>query len=137
MGDVGMPSPQYDTAANMITARLGVIAAAPAGAGHFAFDPDGIREIIKGWRELADSYPEAIRDAEVLRRVQPPGNDDPSGFFAAVVQASGEALQQSLTAERTFCLRQLDKFQAALDSYLGVEHKTVDGLARQESGTVF
>jgi hypothetical protein len=68
--------------------------------------------------------------------VQAPGQDAPSSFFATVVQNSGETLQQSLTKERDLCLRQAEKFQAALDAYLGVEHTTKSDFDKQDPGTV-
>jgi hypothetical protein len=130
-------SSEYERAAEAISARLGGIASSGfTGPGRFAYSPDQLREIIKEWNDIAESYRVDIQDADVVKSVQPPGQDGPSSFFATVVQNSGDALQQSLTKEQDLCMRQAEKFQAALDTYLGVEHTTKNDFDKQDPGTV-
>jgi hypothetical protein len=130
-------SSEYDRAAEAVSDRLsGIASSGFAGPGRFAYSPDQLREIINEWNDIATSYRDDIENADVVRSVQPPGHDAPSGFFATVVQSSGDALQQSLLKERDHCLRQADKFQAALDAYLGVEHTTKSDFDKQNPGTV-
>jgi hypothetical protein len=59
--------------------------------GHFTFDPDEIRQVIKNWIELADSYDRSMEDAEPMKLVAPPGNEFVSESFAAKANASGES----------------------------------------------
>jgi hypothetical protein len=134
--DGDLPSSEYQNAENLITAQLEPVPVGP-GAGHFAYHPDTLREIIKEWQDLADSYQADIRDSDGLAFIVPPGEDMPSNFFADVVRDSAQALRATLSAESDFCHRQAARFQAALDAYLGTEHATAGEFDKTDGGTVF
>jgi hypothetical protein len=108
-----------------------------AAPGRLAYTPSQLREIIREWHALANGYDRDFEDADIIQMVQPPGQDAPSGFFADIVRGSGAALEHSLKQERLFCVQQAEKFQAALDAYLGVEVAEAGAFDRHDTGTVF
>jgi hypothetical protein len=132
-----LPSSEYQNAENSINGQLDVVPGAPSVAGHFAFDPDTLREIVKEWQDLAEDYSADIRDSDELVFIVPPADDGPSNFFTDVVRGSVRALQETLSAESNFCRLQAERFQAALDAYLGTEHATVGEFEKTDGGTVF
>lgn len=119
-----------------IGSRLGGIAGGTAeGAfttGSFAFDEDTLRDLIKDWQALADSYLDSLESAEAMTVVVPPADDFASEAQAAAAGRSGQAYYAYLQHNRDYCLEQADLFQAALDDYLGVEDAIVTEIDKTE-----
>lgn len=95
-------------------------------SGQFTFVPDEVRAIVKDWIELAREYDHSIRNADQLVViVEPPGKDQASEFY---VQRTGTAVTmyaESLIQKQEYCYNQAQKFQDALNDYLGVERQSV------------
>ena len=91
------------------------------GSGHFAYDPDQIRDIIKGWNELATEYQESRTSNQQLAEIEGPGKDFASGGHATVANSSGSSYLASLEKSTVYCQAQAVKFQKALDEMLGVD----------------
>ena len=122
-----------DSAAQ-VGAKLGAVAAdsaAAVGGGRFAFEPDQIRAVITEWDSLIESYEADRRAANRLTQVQAPGNEYASRSMAEAANASGQKVVDSIVAQRDYCISQRDKFQAALNQYMGVEETTAGDMNRQ------
>ena len=117
-----------------VGATLGAVAAdsaAAVGGGRFSFEPDQIRAVITEWNKLIEAYEADGRAADRLARVQAPGNEYASRSMAESANASGQKVVDSIVAQRAYCVSQRDKFQAALNQYLGVEETTVGDMNKQ------
>ena len=99
--------------------------------GSFTFTEDQIRAVVKNYLDLADSYDQAIRKADVMTIVEGPGRDFASDGFASAANQSGTALVDSFENARDYCLNQAQLAQNALDDYLGVEHTNVTEINKQ------
>jgi hypothetical protein len=97
----------------------------PTNSGSFSYTPEALRDLINEWRLLADDYRASRNQAQYLTTVKGPGTEYVSQFHADTANTSGRAYSDSLNKKLTYCLTQVDKLQAALDSYLGVEHHNV------------
>lgn len=93
--------------------------------GSFAYSPDQLRDLVKEWTDLATDYQNSLRDAYYLTRVEGPGAELVSRSYASVANASGQAYLDSLQSRIDYCFAQAQKFQDALDDYLGQEHHSV------------
>jgi hypothetical protein len=94
--------------------------------GSFSYTPDQMRDIIKGFLDLAESYRKSLANAEVIARVEAPGLEYASESHAASTRAMGEDYRRSIEDSRQYCLAQAQKFQDTLDDYLGLEHSNVE-----------
>ncbi|MFL6121835.1 hypothetical protein [Actinophytocola sp.] len=103
-------------------------------AGTFTFDPDTIRQVIKNYIELADSYDQSTRDAEPMVKVGPSAQEYVSESFASKVNTSGDSYLAYCRHYSAFYLEQAQKCQDALDTYLGVEERTIIGLGQTGVG---
>jgi hypothetical protein len=144
-----------DSAA-LVGAKLGAVAgvgaaagaAAPGGAppgGRFSFEPDQIRAVITEWDKLIEAYDADDRAADRLINVRAPGDEYASRSMAQSANDSGQKVKDSIVAQRDYCMRQRDKFQAALNQYLGVDdaaakdisrHRPASGGNQQSSGAL-
>lgn len=93
--------------------------------GSFAYTEPEMRAIITNWLDLADSYRQSQRNAEIMSRIEPPAHDFASQLHAAAANRSAESYQGYLKHNTDYCLQQAQLFQATLDDYLGVEHTNV------------
>jgi PE family len=93
--------------------------------GRFTFDPDTIQQVINNWVELADSYAQARQDAFAMTQIKPPGDEFVSQSFAAKANASGESYIAYCKHNRDICRREAQRYQDALDTYLGAEERTI------------
>lgn len=93
--------------------------------GTFTFDPDTIAQVVKNWKDLADSYNDSLRSADPMVRVAPPGDEFVSESFAEKANASGNSYLAYCEHNRDICLREAQRYQDALDTYLGAEERTI------------
>lgn len=131
-----------DSAAQ-VGAKLGAVAAgvgsaagaaAPGGApagGRFAFEPDEIRAAITEWDKLIEAYIEDSRAADRLTNVRAPGDEYASRSMAQSANDSGQKVKDSIEAQRKYCVSQRNKFQAALNQYLGVDDTAARDIGNQ------
>jgi gas vesicle protein len=120
-----------------VGAALGSIAAAggaPPGGGHFSYQPDQLRAIIKDWDDIAASYETDISTARIMTRVKGPGSEQASESLAETASTSGTNLVKSLEAELKYCETQRKKFQDALNEYTGVEETNTGSMKQQQEG---
>jgi hypothetical protein len=101
--------------------------------GNFAYTPDQVRDIIKGFLDLAESYRNSLVNARVMASVEAPGLEYASESHAVAARAMGEGYLKSITDSYHYCLAQAQKFQDTLDDYLGLEHHNVARLNRAGS----
>jgi hypothetical protein len=93
--------------------------------GRFTFDPDTITQVVKNWKDLADSYDQSVRDARSMTQVAPPGDEFVSESFADKANASGKSYIAYCEHNRDMCKREAQRYQDALDTYLGAEERTI------------
>jgi hypothetical protein len=93
--------------------------------GTFSYTPDQMREIIKTFLDLADSYRNSLVNAHAMANVEAPGLEFASAFHAADARAMGEDYLRSIHDSWQYCLTQAQKFQDTLDGYTGLEHHSV------------
>ena len=93
--------------------------------GSFTFDPDTIRQVINNYKDLAESYAQSVEDAEPMGRVSAPADEYASRSFAAKANASGVSYIAYCKHYAGFYLREAQKCQDALDTYLGTEERTI------------
>jgi len=102
-------------------------------SGGFTFDPDTIRQVINNYIDLAKSYAQSMDDAEPMRNVSP-GHEYVTESFAYKANASGASYIAYCQHYAGFYLREAQKCQDALDTYLGVEERTVIDLGNAGDG---
>jgi hypothetical protein len=93
--------------------------------GSFTFTEADMATIRDNWRDLARSYEQSFRSAEIMMRIDPPAEDMASEFHASAANRSGESYKTYLEHNWQYCRQQAQLFQNALDDYLGVEHTNV------------
>jgi hypothetical protein len=98
--------------------------------GRFTFDPDTIQQVINNWMELADSYAQSAQDARPMAAIRPPGDEFVSESFATKANASGLSYIAYCDHNARICLREAQRYQDALDTYLGAEERTIIELGR-------
>lgn len=98
---------------------------ASLASGSFAFDEQTLRDLVKDWLALAESYRESARRARHMAMVQAPGLDFASEAQIQAVGRHGGAYLDYVTHNHDYCVRQAQIFQDALHDYLGVEHRNV------------
>lgn len=103
--------------------------------GRFTFDPDQIRQVIQNWKDLADSYARSATDSLIMTRVAPPGNEFVSESFAVKANATGASYIAYCEHNRDICMREAQRYQDALDAYLGVEERTIIELGKVDDGS--
>lgn len=103
--------------------------------GGYTFDPDTIKQVIDNWHDLAISYHQSIRDARPMAATAPPGDEFVSESFTVKANASGESYIEYCRSNRDICLREAQRYQDALDSYLGVEERTIIELGNVDDGS--
>jgi len=102
--------------------------------GSYTFDPDTIRQVIKNWTDLAESYIQSSQDARPMARVAPPGDEYVSESFAHKANASGQSYIAYCRRNADICHREAQRYQDALDTYLGVEDRTVIEIGKTGDG---
>jgi hypothetical protein len=130
---------QGDSAAwNKIATNLDAVASGTAtgGSGHFAYDPDEIREIVKEWGELAEDYRKSRRDSAYLVEVRGPGYDFASSGHAVTANGSGQAYLDSLQKSAEYCDSQSGRYKDVLDRMIGIDtdHAAEVNNADQDGG---
>jgi hypothetical protein len=100
--------------------------------GQYTFDPDQIRQVIKNWTDLATSYATSWRQARPMTNVAPPGNEFVSESFAAKANWSGESYIAYCQRNTDICVREAQRYQDALDAYLGAEDRTIIELGKTD-----
>jgi hypothetical protein len=90
--------------------------------GSFAFTEPEMLTIIKNWRDLARSYTNSMRSADLMSRIEPPADDFASRLHAAAANQSGKSYGDYLRHNADYCTQQADLFQNALDDYLDIDH---------------
>lgn len=103
--------------------------------GSFAYTPDQLRDLVKEFVDLAEDYRKSLNNAKLMAQVEGPGTEFASQSHASVANESGRAYLDSLENRIEYFYGQAQKFQDALDSYLGQEHRSVKditGSAPQE-----
>jgi hypothetical protein len=126
---------QGDSAAwNKIATNLDAVASgtATAGSGHFAYDPDEIREIVKAWNELAADYRASARTSTPMASVTGPGLEYASHKHAEMASGSGRKYMESLQKSAEYCRRQAGKYQKALNTMLGIDDETASSVAKSD-----
>ncbi|GAB1511868.1 hypothetical protein [Actinophytocola sp. KF-1] len=93
--------------------------------GQFSYDEATLRQIIKNWRELAQSYNDSLRNARPMALISSPADDFASTTFTGKANESGKAYLSYLQHNRDYCLEQAQLFQDALNDYLGTEEQVV------------
>jgi hypothetical protein len=93
--------------------------------GGFTFDPDTIREVINNYKDLAESYAQSAKDAWPMTQVGASADEYVSESFAKKANESGGSFVQYCRHYAAFYLREAQKCQDALDTYLGVEERTI------------
>lgn len=93
--------------------------------GHFEYDEDDLRALVKKWMDLADNYQSSLDGTGAMTSVTGPGLEFASEGQANAANASGNAYREHLRVSLEYCVDQAQKCQDALDSYLGVEHHNV------------
>ena len=96
--------------------------------GQFSYAPDEMKQVVKNWIELANSYDQSLRNCDIIVQVLPPAEDFASTAFAKAANSSGRSYMAYLQHNRDYCLEQAQLFQDALDDYLGAEERTIIGL---------
>lgn len=97
----------------------GAIAGAAGAGGQFAFHPDEIQALVKDWLDLADSYESSLATARLLAAVIGPATDSASEMHADAASSSGRLYMESLQEKFHYSRGQAQKFQDALNAYLG------------------
>src|SRR6266498_3223988 len=100
--------------------------------GSYTFDPDTIRQVINNYKDLADSYDESRQNAGRMTKVAPPANEFVSEAFAEAANASGESYVAYCEYYKDFFLREAQKCQDALDTYLGADEQTIIDLGKTD-----
>jgi hypothetical protein len=126
---------QGDSAAwNKIATNLDAVASGrtTAGSGHFAYDPDEIREIVNAWSELATDYQASARHATPMASVTGPGLEYASHKHADAANESGQRYLESLRRSADYCRAQAGKYQGALNTMLGVDDDNSSSVAKSD-----
>jgi hypothetical protein len=127
-----------DSRRDQVVAQLrGIVSGTTEGTingGQYTFDPDQIRQVIKNWTELAYSYAKSRQDARPMTTVAPPGNEFVSESFAAKANWSGESYVAYCKRNTLICLQEAQRYQDALDAYLGAEERTIIELGKTDDG---
>ena len=100
--------------------------------GKYSFDPDTIRQIINNWVELAHSYNQSVQDARPMAVIAPPGDEFVSESFADKANASGRSYIAYCEHNRDICLREAQRYQDALNAYLGAEEHAIIELGKTD-----
>lgn len=123
--------------ADRIVMRLGgIVGGETTGTitgGAFTFSPDRAKQIRDTWKELADSYDKSISRARTMYQITPPAQDFASVSFTDIANTSGASYARFCQGRRDKCLREAQRYQDALDTYLGAEERTV--IALGDAGT--
>lgn len=129
-----MASDRYRIAGDLREAATGSSEATITG-GRFTFDSDQIRQVITNWKDLADSYDRSIEQARPMAAIGPPGEEFASLGFATAANASGNSYLAYCARNRDICLREGQRYQDALDAYLGAEERTIIELDKTVDGS--
>jgi hypothetical protein len=118
-----------DSRRDQIAGQLrGAVTGTTEGAingGGYTFDPDTIKQVIKNWVELANSYAQSAAEARPMARIGPPGDEFVSKSFADKANASGESYISYCIHNADICTHEAQRYQDALDAYLGAEERTI------------
>jgi hypothetical protein len=90
--------------------------------GSFTFTEADMVTIRDNWLDLARSYEQSFRSAQLMTRIEPPADDMASKFHADAANRSGESYDKYLEHNMRYCEQQARLFQNVLDEYLGTEH---------------
>jgi hypothetical protein len=101
-------------------------ATAAITTGTFSYTPEALRDLVTRWTSLAESYQQSRENAQAMTQVKGPGLEYASQAHASVANSSGQAYLLSVEQKWRYCLAQAQKFQNALDDYLGVEHRNIE-----------
>ncbi|WP_326945807.1 hypothetical protein OG439_40785 [Amycolatopsis sp. NBC_01307] len=105
----------------------------PLGTGGgFEYSVETLHDLAGQWRQLAQDYRDDRLDAERIAQTEGPGLEYASQGNAELIQASGQALMQSLSARANHCDAMADKFLAALGKYATTEEQHAAELEKPE-----
>lgn len=93
--------------------------------GAFTFSPDRAKQIRDTWKELAASYHDSLLNADIMSRIVAPAQDFVSVSFTEKANTSGASYIKFCKGRRDKCLREAQRYQDALDTYLGAEERTI------------
>jgi hypothetical protein len=134
-GPVYDPSGNWELPGPHGLRRAGSYGSAGGGGAGFAYDVETLRELVREWNDLANEFADDLMTATALQRVEGPGIEYASGGNAEKVNASGNALHETLMAREQYCRSMARKFETALGKYATIEEANTADM-KQTGGTL-